>query len=190
MGRDPRAQGRRPYLAALRSIRAARPGGYRLFVIMDNLAANKTPAIRRWARRENVELCFTPTNASWANPIEAQFGPLRTFVISNSDYRNHSALARRLQDYLRWRNAHACHPRRAGRPAPRTSPHPQRRPATLGPRETESCLTRPVNVRGQRTRFGARVEDEGVVDPFFGVPVLGPKQAGSSVSVYWPLLAR
>ena len=36
-------------LAALKSIRAARPGGYRLFVIMDNLAANKTPAIRRWA---------------------------------------------------------------------------------------------------------------------------------------------
>jgi transposase len=65
-------------LAALKSIRAARPDGYRLFVIMDNLAANKTPAIRRWARRENVELCFTPTNASWANPIEAQSGPVRT----------------------------------------------------------------------------------------------------------------
>ena len=48
-------------LAALKSIRAARPGGYRLFVIMDNLSANKTPAIRRWAKRENVELCFTPT---------------------------------------------------------------------------------------------------------------------------------
>ena len=76
-------------LAALKSIRAARPGGYRLFVIMDNLAANKTPAIRRWVRRENVELCFTPTNASWANPIEAQFGPVRTFVMGNSDYRNH-----------------------------------------------------------------------------------------------------
>jgi transposase len=56
-------------LAALKSIRAARPGGYRLFVITDNLPANKTPAIRRWAKRENVELCLTPTNASWANPI-------------------------------------------------------------------------------------------------------------------------
>jgi hypothetical protein len=30
-------------------------------VILDNLSANKTPAIRRWAQRENVELCFTPT---------------------------------------------------------------------------------------------------------------------------------
>ena len=61
-------------LAALKSIRASRPGGYRLFVISGNLAANKTPAIRRWAGRGNVELCFTPVNASWANPIEAQFG--------------------------------------------------------------------------------------------------------------------
>ncbi len=97
-------------LAALKSIRAARPDGYRLFVILDNLSANKTPAIRRWARRENVELCLTPTNASWANPIEAHFGPLRTFVMDNSDHPNHPALARRLQAYLRWRNAHARHP--------------------------------------------------------------------------------
>jgi transposase len=97
-------------LAALKSIRAARPGGYRLFVIMDNLSANKTAAIRRWAKRENVELCFTPTNASWANPVEAQFGPVRTFVMGVSDHRNHTALARKLQDYLRWRNANARHP--------------------------------------------------------------------------------
>jgi hypothetical protein len=38
-------------------------------VIMDNLSANKTPAIRAWASRHNVELCPTPTNASWADPI-------------------------------------------------------------------------------------------------------------------------
>src|SRR3984957_5272157 len=29
---------------------------------------------------------------------------------ASSDHRNHPALARRLQDYLRWRNAHARHP--------------------------------------------------------------------------------
>jgi transposase len=97
-------------LAALQSIRAARPGGYRLFVILDNLSANKTPAICHWAQRANVELCFTPTSASWANPIEAQFGPLRTFAMGNSDYPNHTILARRLQEYLRWRNANARHP--------------------------------------------------------------------------------
>jgi DDE superfamily endonuclease len=86
-------------LAVLKSIRAARPGGYRHFLIMDNLSANKTPAIRAWAGRANVELCFTPTSASWANPIEAQFEPLRTFTMASSDHPNHTVLARRLQDY-------------------------------------------------------------------------------------------
>ena len=39
-------------LAALKSIRAARPDGAPIYVIMDNLSANKTPAIRGWAARE------------------------------------------------------------------------------------------------------------------------------------------
>jgi transposase len=97
-------------LAALKSIRAARPDQAPIYVIMDNLSANKTPAIRAWAARHKVELCLTPTYASWANPIEAQFGPLRTFTMGASDHPNHPALARRLQAYLRWRNTHARHP--------------------------------------------------------------------------------
>lgn len=97
-------------LSAIKSIRAARPDGAPIYVIMDNLSANKTPAIRAWAQRHKVELCFTPTYASWANPIEAQFGPLRTFTMGASDHPNHPALARRLQAYLRWRNTHARHP--------------------------------------------------------------------------------
>ncbi|HWO62083.1 MAG TPA: hypothetical protein VNO31_18860 [Umezawaea sp.] len=43
------------------------------------------------ADRNNVELCLTPTNASWVNPIEAQFGSLRTFTMSNS---HHTVLTR------------------------------------------------------------------------------------------------
>jgi hypothetical protein len=77
---------------------------------MDNLSANKTPKIRAWAAANNVELCLTPTYASWANPIEAQFGPLRSFVMGASNHPNHTVLARRLQGYLRWRNANARHP--------------------------------------------------------------------------------
>jgi transposase len=97
-------------LAALKSIRAGRPDGAPIYVIMDNLSANKTPAIRTWAKKHKVKLCFTPTNASWANPIEAQFGPLRTFVMGGSDHPSHTVLARRLQGYLAWRNANARHP--------------------------------------------------------------------------------
>lgn len=43
-------------------------------------------------------------------PIEAQFGPLRTFVIAGSNHPNHPVLTRKLQTYLRWRNANARHP--------------------------------------------------------------------------------
>ena len=56
-------------LAALKTIRLARPDHELIYVIMDNLSANKTPAIRTWAAAAHVELCFTPTNSSWADPV-------------------------------------------------------------------------------------------------------------------------
>jgi transposase len=97
-------------LTALKSIRATRPDGAPIYVILDNLSANTTPRIRAWCARNNVALCLTPTYASWANPIEAQFGPLRAFTLANSTYPNHIVLARDLHRYLRWRNANARHP--------------------------------------------------------------------------------
>jgi transposase len=97
-------------LAALRSIRAARPDGEPIFVILDNLSAHKGPTIRAWAARHDVELDFTPTYASWADPIEPHFGSLRCFVLAGSDHPNHVVLTRALQAHLRWRNAHARHP--------------------------------------------------------------------------------
>jgi transposase len=97
-------------LAALKSIRAACPDGQPVFVILDNLSAHNGPRVRRWAAAHAVELCFTPTYASWANPIEAHFGPLRQFTLANSNHPNHMVQTRRLHEYLRWRNAHARHP--------------------------------------------------------------------------------
>lgn len=84
-GANRRKKGAANTLAALRSIRAARPDGAPIYVILDNLSAHKGETIRRWARKNRVELCFTPTYASWANPIEAHFGPLRQFTVANSN---------------------------------------------------------------------------------------------------------
>ncbi|MFE7509671.1 IS630 family transposase [Streptomyces sp. NPDC057540] len=97
-------------LAALRSIRAARPDGAPIYVIMDNLSARKGAKIRTSAKKNKVELCFTPTNASWANPIEAHFGPLRQFTLANSNHPNHTVQTRELHRHLCWRNANARHP--------------------------------------------------------------------------------
>jgi transposase len=97
-------------LAALKTIRARRPDGGWIYVILDNLSAHKGTNIRAWAAKNRVELCFTPTYSSWANPIEAHFGPLREFVLNNSHHPNHVVLTRRLHAYLRWRNANARAP--------------------------------------------------------------------------------
>ena len=82
-GGNHRRKGAANTLATLKSLRAARPDGAPIHVILDNLSAHKGADIRHWAKK-NVELCFTPTYASWANPFEAHFGPLRQFTIANS----------------------------------------------------------------------------------------------------------
>jgi hypothetical protein len=65
---------------------------------------------RTWAKKSRVELCFNPTYASWANPIEAHFGPLRQFTVANFHHPDHHVQTRALHAYLSWRNKNARHP--------------------------------------------------------------------------------
>jgi hypothetical protein len=110
MGRRAVPQGRRSHPGRA-EVDPGRPAG-RLPAVrgLGQPVGEQDPAIRRRAQRENAELCFTPTNACWANPIEAQFGPVRTFVMGALDHPSHTVLARKLQADLRWRNANARHP--------------------------------------------------------------------------------
>ena len=105
------AKSARATLRAIRSIRARLDDGARIYVILDNLNHHKSRLVRDWCEDNNVELAFTPTYASWANPIEAHFGPLREFVINNSDYPDHAALIRAIRTYIRWRNANTRDPK-------------------------------------------------------------------------------
>jgi transposase len=98
-------------LAAIKSCRERRPDEERIYVILDNLSAHKSKKIKAWCEKDNVELCFTPTYSSWANPIEAHFGPLRQFVLNNSDHPNHTLLTNRLHAYLAWRNVNPRDPK-------------------------------------------------------------------------------
>ncbi|MFG2236084.1 IS630 family transposase [Streptomyces sp. NPDC048723] len=109
-GVNRRRKGIGPTWAAFKSIRAARPDGAPVYVILGNLSAHENGRMRHWATRNKVELCFTPTNASWANPIEAHFGPLRQFTLANSHHPNHTVQTRQLHHYLRWRNQNPRHP--------------------------------------------------------------------------------
>ena len=104
-------KGSEPTLRAIQSMRASVDDGEMIHVILDNLNHHKNHVVRDWCAANSVELVFTPTYASWANPIEAHFGPLRQFVIANSDHRDHPALTRAIRKYLNWRNTHTRDPR-------------------------------------------------------------------------------
>jgi transposase len=105
------AKSARATLRAIQSVRARADDNRRIYVILDNLNHHNGRLVRDWCEANNVELVFTPTYASWANPIEAHFGPLREFVLNNSDYPDHAALARALRAYLKWRNANTRDPK-------------------------------------------------------------------------------
>ena len=65
---------------------------------------------RRCADHE-IELVYTPSNASWLNWVECEFTALRYFALDGSDYPSHAAQQAAIAGYLRWRNRH-CHPKR------------------------------------------------------------------------------
>jgi hypothetical protein len=98
------------------------------------------------ALRRRLQRPFTPVSAPWANPIEAQLGPVRTFVMGGSDHRNHTVPARKLEAHLRWRNANARHPDVLVAQRREQSPRLQRASAMLGPPKTKiaSRTTSPV----------------------------------------------
>ena len=58
-------------------------------------------------RRNNVELAYVPTNASWLNRIEAQFQALRYFTLDGTDHRSHEEQNSMIRRYIIWRNRNA-----------------------------------------------------------------------------------
>lgn len=87
-----------------RRLRACYPRR-RLFVIMDNLHnVHDHPRFLAVLRRLRIQPVWTPTEASWLNLIEAQFGVLRRFTVANTDDPNHATRRRRVYRYLRYRH--------------------------------------------------------------------------------------
>ncbi len=97
----------REVLEVLKKMRRRYPADQRVHLILDNYSPHGTPAVRRWCEQNNVHMIWTPTNASWLNPIECQFTPVKEFVIRNSDYSAHDDLADALRRYANYRNKHA-----------------------------------------------------------------------------------
>jgi len=91
------------FLTFLKAIRRRYSG--RIWIVLDNLSAHKTPDILAWARANNVRLQFLPTDASWLNRIECQFTHLKKNVLTHCDYPTFDSMRHAIQRYLRWRNS-------------------------------------------------------------------------------------
>jgi hypothetical protein len=91
-------------LAFLKAIRARYPDGRRIYLVLDNLSTHRHRDVRRYCRQSKIRLVYTATYASWMNRIECHFAPFRRFVLDNSDWPDHTEIARAAQKYLRWRS--------------------------------------------------------------------------------------
>jgi transposase len=77
-----------------------------LHLILDNYAAHKTPAVKRWvARHPRFHLHFTPTSASWANAVEGFFARLTSQRLKRGAFRSILELHRAIDTYLIQHNA-------------------------------------------------------------------------------------
>ena len=99
------------FLGFLKQLRARFPTG-RLYVVCDNFSPHLKAEIGNWCAGHDIELVFTPTNASWLNWIESEFTALRYFTLDGSDYPSHTAQEAAIAGYIRWHNKRARPKRR------------------------------------------------------------------------------
>ena len=65
------------FIRFLNAVEAEVPAGKLIHAIVDNYAAHKHPKVRAWlARHPRWTFHFTPTSASWLNPVEGFFAKL------------------------------------------------------------------------------------------------------------------
>lgn len=93
------------FLDFLRQLRRRMTG--KLYVVCDNFSPHKKTEVITWCDANDVELVFTPSNASWLNWIESEFAAVRYFTLNGSDYRDHATQEAAIGGYLRWRNKSA-----------------------------------------------------------------------------------
>jgi transposase len=90
------------FLAFLKQLRTRFPAG-RLYLVCDNYGSHQKAEVRAWCADHDVELVFTPSNASWLNWIECEFTALRYFTLDGSDYPSHARATPRRSRYALYR---------------------------------------------------------------------------------------
>ena len=79
-----------------------------IHLILDNLSAHKTAAVRAWLERHpQVQFHFTPTYSSWLNQVEIWLGMITRDCIRRGIFRSLPDLVSKLMAYVRLYNRQA-----------------------------------------------------------------------------------
>lgn len=93
------------FVAFLTDLVAHQPRHRDLHVILDNLAAHKTPHVETFLQAHpTVRLHFTPTYSSWLNQVELWFAKIERDVITRGIFTSRHDLKRKLMRYIRHYN--------------------------------------------------------------------------------------
>ena len=96
----------REFLGFLKTIEQQTASHLDLHLIVDNYATHKTPAVKRWLKRNpRFHLHFTPTSGSWLNMVERFFGEISRKRIRRGVFKSVAELEQAIMDYLKNHNA-------------------------------------------------------------------------------------
>src|ERR1700758_1917377 len=98
----------REFVAFLKEVLSLCPGNKQIHIILDNLSAHKTTAVREFLENNpRVHFHFTPTYSSWLNQVELWFAKIERDVIARGIFTSVSDLARKLRRYINAYSANA-----------------------------------------------------------------------------------
>src|ERR1022692_1342246 len=107
-GKPPPRHTSREFVAFLQEVVALCPPGQQIHIILDNLSAHKTQAVREFLpQHPRVRFHFTPTYSSWLNQVEIWFAKIEREVIARGIFTSVSDLARKLRRYINAYSANA-----------------------------------------------------------------------------------
>ena len=96
------------FISFVNELVAQQPPRREIHIIVDNLSAHKTKAVRAYLdEHPNVRLHFTPTYSSWLNQVELWFAKIERDVIARGVFTSTADLRRKIMRYIRRYNRNA-----------------------------------------------------------------------------------
>lgn len=108
LGRTAARHTSKDFVEFLSEVVDQRPARQEIHIILDNLSAHKTQAVRDFlGLHPNVQFHFTPTYSSWLNQVEIWFSKIERDVIARGVFTSVQDLARKLRRYINAYSANA-----------------------------------------------------------------------------------